>query len=105
MAQASLAQAIWLKCLLKCCACEAIQHIMAMASFRSAPTTFHSKGRLGMKHHCGRRCEACRYNRMRHIGKGGLVSSFSAESEDATVQESIARSRAFTRACQSKNVT
>merc|ERR1712032_1193451 len=76
-----------------------------MASFRSAPTTFHSKGSLGMKHKCGRRCRACCYNRMRHIGKGGLVSSFSAQSEDVIVQEGITRSNAFTRACKSMNVT
>jgi hypothetical protein len=46
---------------------------------------------------------------MRHIGKGGLVSSCTVQSEDAIIavstQENTARSAAFTRACQRGNIT
>merc|ERR1712151_512850 len=67
---------------------------VVMLSFRSAPTTFHMK--------CGGRCQACRYNLMRHVGKGGLVSSFSAQREDVVDEANTARAKAFTRACRNK---
>jgi len=71
-----------------------------MLSFRSAPTSFH------LKRGCGGSCRRCRYNRMRHVGKGGVVSSSTSLNDGQVADEAnAARARAFIRACRSANLT
>jgi hypothetical protein len=42
---------------------------------------------------------------MRHVGKGGSISSLFAQTEETADKAEVARSNAFTRACRAKNLT